>query len=107
MSFISIYITNENEVEAQKIADALMEQRLIACANLFPIQSVYWWQGAIQKEGEWVALVKTVGENWQAVQDLVEQLHPYEVPCMMKTEVSANAAYEQWIRNSVKSTGEG
>ncbi len=102
MSFISIYITNKDEAAAQSIADHLIERKVVACANLFPIKSAYWWKGEIAKEEEWVALVKTVPEKWGHVCEIVENIHPYETPCIMKTEVEANLAYENWIRESVE-----
>ena len=102
MSFITIYITHPDEEKASKISTALLEKKLVACANIFPVTSAYWWQENIQKEREWVSLVKTVAENWDAVQSAVAEYHPYEVPCMMKTIVEANEAYENWIRASVK-----
>ncbi len=101
MSFISIYITNQDAAAAQIIADHLIEHKLVACANLFPIKSAYWWQGSVAKEEEWVALVKTVPEKWPQVCEIVESIHPYDTPCIMKTEVEANLAYENWIRESV------
>ncbi len=102
MSFISIYITHPDETTAQKIADALIQQKLVACANIFPIQSAYWWQGEVARETEWVSLVKTIPEFWENVCQEVSAKHPYEVPCIMRTEVSANEAYEDWIRHSVE-----
>lgn len=101
MSFIAIYITHSNEATAKQLSDVLIEKKLVACANLFPIQSAYRWKGKVVVEGEWVSLVKTIPERWEAVCRLVEELHPYEVPCIMKYEVAANAAYENWIRECV------
>ena len=101
MSFITVYITNPNEKAAQVLTQQLLEKKIIACANLFPIQSSYWWQGTIERESEWVALVKTIPENWPGLKESILKLHPYEVPCIMKTEVEANEAYEDWIKKSV------
>lgn len=106
MSFITIYTTHASEAAAQNIVDGLIERRLIACANVFAIQSAYWWEGAVAREGEWVALVKTIPEHWEAVRDWVEAAHPYDLPCIMRTEVSANRAYEDWIRESVRPPAE-
>lgn len=102
MSFALIYITHPSETEAQRISKHLLEQKLVACANIFPITSAYWWQGAIQNDGEWVSIVKTALEKYESVKNEVEKIHPYEVPCILKIEVEANAAYEQWIQDAVK-----
>lgn len=101
MSFIAVYITHASELEAQKFSDTLVKERLVACANIFPMKSAYWWQGAIQKEDEFVTIVKTIPENWKALEQKVLAIHPYEVPCIMKIEVEANQAYEKWIKESV------
>ncbi len=98
MAFIAIYITNPNTETAQKIVQHLLEKKLVACANIFPIKSAYWWEGAIATEGEVVCLVKSRPELWEAIQAAVTAIHPYTVPCIMKYEVAANAAYEDWIR---------
>ena len=101
MAFIAVYITNESQKAAQLLADQLLDIRLIACANIFPITATYLWQGSIAKESEWVAIVKTTSNNWQKLKDKVTEIHPYDVPCIMKFEVEANEAYEKWIRESV------
>lgn len=101
MAFITIYITNESEEQAEKIAAQLLSMRLIACANIYPIKSMYWWKGKMVNEREWVALIKTKMEKWEELKSAIEKIHPYEVPCIMKSEVEANSAYEEWIENSV------
>ena len=95
--FTIIYITHPDKATAQQIAQHLVSEKLVACANIFPMQSTYWWNGVAENDDEWVSIVKTRTENWDRVQDTVKKIHPYEVPCIMKWEVEANAAYEQWI----------
>lgn len=97
MRFAIVYITHPNEETAKEIGDKLLEKRLIACANIFPITSAYWWQGGIQREGEWVSIVKTALPLWPKLKEEVLSIHPYEVPCIMKLEVEANEAYYHWI----------
>ena len=97
MGFVIIYITHENAKEAQKVISHLLEKKLIACANTFPIKSAYWWQGEIASEDEVVSIVKTSKSNWERVKSEVERIHPYEVPCIIKIDVAANKAYEDWI----------
>lgn len=105
MSFTIIYITYPSEAEAKRISELLLEQRLIACVNLFPITSAYWWQGSITHDSEWVGLVKTTEAGAMAVETFVEEHHPYDVPCIMQLSARANAAYEAWIEASVSSIG--
>ncbi len=100
MSFIIIYITHSSEENAQKIADQLLQKKLVACANIFPIKSMYWWNGNIENENEYVSIVKTKPELWEILQKEIKTIHPYDVPCIMKIEAEANEEYEKWIRES-------
>ena len=99
MSFIVAYITHKDREHAVKVVEHLLERRLVACANIFPIESAYWWKGEVRNEREVVSLVKTRAENWEKLRDEVEGMHPYEVPCIMKLTACANEAYEDWINS--------
>jgi len=101
MSFIAIYITFGSEESAKKVSHPLIKKKLVACYNVFPIASAYWWQEEIQTDNEFVAIVKTVPEMWDKVVAEVERQHPYEVPCIVRMEVTANEKYEAWIREQV------
>lgn len=48
MSFIIFYVAHSSEEEARRISDSIVAARLAACANIFPIQSAYWWEGKIE-----------------------------------------------------------
>jgi len=97
MEFIVVYVTHENKEEAEKIAKQLLEKKLIACYNIFPITSGYWWKGNIANSDEYVSLLKTQSENWEKVKQEVESMHPYETPCIMKLDAEANDSYAEWI----------
>jgi periplasmic divalent cation tolerance protein len=102
MPFIVVYVTHPDEASAKSISRRLLEAKIVACANIFPISSAYWWNSTIQNDQEWVSLLKTTPGLWQKLQEAVSSLHPYEVPCILKFEVEANAAYEKWIYDSVE-----
>jgi periplasmic divalent cation tolerance protein len=102
MGFIIIYITYPDLKIAKKIVASLMERRLIACGNFFPIQNTYWWKGKIENSKEVVSIVKTKTKNWEKVKSAVIKLHPYETPCIIKMAVVANDDYESWINKEVK-----
>ncbi|MEM1219931.1 MAG: divalent-cation tolerance protein CutA [Bacteroidota bacterium] len=99
MAFLCFYVTHPNAETAQKISRNLIDRKLVACANQFSMESAYWWQGAVAREGEIVTMLKTVPENKKAVEVAIVELHPYEVPCIMSWEVEANTPYENWIRD--------
>lgn len=102
MQFIIVYITHGTEKAAKMISNFLLDKKLVACANIFPITSAYWWKAEIQNDKEWVSIVKTTMELWDELVKEVEEVHPYDVPCIMRIEATANEAYVNWIRKEVK-----
>ena len=102
MSFVFVYITNPTKKEAHRIARHLIKKKLAACANIFPIGSVYPWKGKISDEREFVLVAKTKSENYNKIIKEVEKIHPYSVPCIAKIPVTFNRKYEKWLRASIK-----
>jgi periplasmic divalent cation tolerance protein len=104
MQAIFIYITVPTEAEAQKIAEAVVADRLAACANIIPgMKSIYHWEGKLEQGSEAVLIFKTRAELFQAVETRVKELHSYETPCIVSlplTDVSAD--YMQWIISETK-----
>lgn len=91
--------TAPDRTVAERIARALVEERLAACVNLLPgVTSVYRWQGAVETAGEVLLLAKTVPAQLEALTARVAELHPYEVPEVIALDVSGGLpAYLQWI----------
>lgn len=98
---IYVYITNPSHEEAVLLARHLLKKRVIGCANLIPITSLYWWEGKIEEGGEVVLLAKTNGDMYEAVRREVESVHPYSVPCVVRIPVSANERYFEWLQESL------
>lgn len=97
-----IYITNPNKKVAKKIAQHLLQKRLVACVNIFPINSLYWWEGSIAKEKEFVLIAKTVPKNFEKVIKEVEKLHPYSIPCILRISANSNKKFFEWLKNEIK-----
>ena len=94
-----VYVTAANADEAMRIARAVVEERLAACANLLgAIQSIYWWEGKV-REGEEVALVlKTSGERTAELIDRIKQLHSYDCPAIVCLPITdGNSDFLRWI----------
>ena len=100
------YVTYPDEATARSISEQLVEQRLAACANVFPMHSVYWWEGVMQQEGEWVSILKTPLSLEYVLEAAILKIHPYETPCILRFEARANDAYEAWVDASCLGTGE-
>lgn len=99
---ISIYITCRDEKEAIKISKHLLKKRLIACSNIFPIKSMYWWNKKIVNDNEIVILAKTTGKKFEKIKKEVEKIHSYDIPCILKFNVEANRKYHEWVRQETK-----
>jgi periplasmic divalent cation tolerance protein len=83
---------------AQRIADALVEERLAACVNFLPgVHSTYRWKGKVEHAGEVLLLIKTTRVRLPAVQERIVALHPYELPEVLSVEAGGLPAYLQWI----------
>ncbi|MEW5896745.1 MAG: divalent-cation tolerance protein CutA [Nanoarchaeota archaeon] len=99
---IIIYVTYPNKEEAQRITEHLLNKRLIACANTFPIKSSYFWKGGIEHSNEFVSVIKTKKENWETVKKEIKKLHSYDLPCILKLDVEADEEYGKWVKEETK-----
>jgi periplasmic divalent cation tolerance protein len=101
---VMIYMTAADEAEAAKLARALVEARLAACANILgPIRSFYWWEGKVQDEGEVALIAKTRADLVPALTAKVKELHSYSVPCVVALPIAAgNADFLDWIGKETK-----
>lgn len=83
----------------QRIARALVEERLIACANLLPrMTSIYRWEGEVRVDTEHLVVMKTRGTLLERLFARAAELHPYEVPELIAVPVSAGSRpYRAWV----------
>ncbi len=101
MGMIDVYIPCRDEEEARRISLHLLEKRLIACSNIWPVNSLYIWKGQPADEKEFVILAKTADEKYPEIIVETEKLHSYEVPGITKFNIEANEAYGKWLRKEV------
>ena len=97
-----VYITCKDEKEAENISMHLLKKRLIACANVFPIKSMYWWKGKIAKSNEYAIIAKTNDKNFKKLELEVKRLHSYEIPCILRLNATANKEYQAWLNKEIK-----
>jgi len=95
---IIIYTTCKDETTAKKIAKALLDEKLVACANLFQCRSLYNWEGKFCDEGECAMIMKTRPERRDEVQRRIKELHGYDLPCIESIDAEASREFEAWIR---------
>jgi periplasmic divalent cation tolerance protein len=90
--------------DARKIAAQLVEERLAACVQIVePITSVYRWQGAVEEERELLLLIKSTEDLIPRIAELLDRIHPYEVPELIATPIiGGSAAYLSWLQENLK-----
>jgi len=95
-------VTCSSAEEAQHISTTIVKERLAACVNIVPtIQSVYWWEDAVQHESECLLVIKTQQSKIQALADRIGQLHSYTVPEFIVLPLEAGSeAYLKWLREN-------
>lgn len=104
--FVTVTIACADADEARAIAGRLVGDRLAACAQILPIESVYRWRGKLERQTEHLVLAKTRAASLPALEKAVVALHSYEVPEILALPVAwAHGPYADWIRDSVEAPG--
>lgn len=94
------FATAPDEAVALRIARALVEERLAACANLVPgVRSIYRFRGVVEDEREVLLVIKTCADRIEALAERLRALHPYEVPELVVMPTAGGLApYLDWVR---------
>jgi periplasmic divalent cation tolerance protein len=92
-----LYVTFPDEETAVKIGNILLVEKWIACINLHPILSHYTWNQKTETGNEIVGTIKTLPVIIECCIKRIEELHPYDTPCILHTEWVANEAYYLWV----------
>jgi periplasmic divalent cation tolerance protein len=97
-SFLLVVTTVGNRDEARRIARALVERGLAACAQISAIESHYAWQGAIEHDDEFRVLFKVAASAYETVERAIRELHSYELPAIHAIPVErAWEPYRAWV----------
>jgi len=97
--YVQVITTVDSQETAASIAETVVSARLAACAQVAgPITSAYWWEGEVATATEWLVIMKTRQIRYDALAELLQQIHPYDVPEILAVPVVAgNSAYLAWI----------
>ncbi len=102
--FIIVLVTTKDRTEAEKISQTLLDERLIACANIVnPVASCFLWQDRIDRAEECLVLMKTRKDLFAELAVRVKALHSYEVPEVLALPVvDGSGEYLAWMRKTLK-----
>lgn len=106
MSAIVVITTVGSEEEANSLAGELVSRRLAACVNLVPIRkSFYRWQGKVCEDSELLLVIKSLEDEYPAIEAAIRELHSYELPEILCFAVAkGEAGFLSWLAESVGKT---
>ena len=103
-AYIIVMVTTANKQEAENIAQRLLKERLIACANIIgPVSSLFHWAGKIEKAEEYLIFMKSREDLFEKLAETVKALHSYEVPeILVLPIVGGSEAYLDWLGSCLR-----
>jgi periplasmic divalent cation tolerance protein len=98
-AYIVVMVTTASKQEAEKIAQRVLNERLIACANIIgPVSSLFHWSGKMEKAEEYLIFMKSRRDLFEKLAETVKALHSYEVPeIIVLPIVEGSKAYLDWL----------
>ena len=101
---IVVFMTAANGEEAARLADMLVGAHLAACVQILPeIESVYRWEGKIERQSEVLLLAKTTRAEFDELEREVRALHSYDTPEIVAVPVTAGSApYLEWLEHATR-----
>lgn len=107
-ALVTVSISFGNAEEAAAVARELVDRRLAACAQFWPMRSVYRWEGQVEEAEEYMLAAKTVAGLLPDIDALVRGRHTYEVPEIIAHPMLwASEPYARWVQESVSPKGAG
>jgi periplasmic divalent cation tolerance protein len=103
-AYVIVLVTTGSKQEAEKIAQHLLDSKLIACANIIgPVSSIFCWSGKVEKAEEYLTLMKSRRDLFEELSKTVKALHSYEVPEILAIPVvEGSNAYMKWLESCLK-----
>lgn len=102
MKFIEITTTFENKEEAEKMAKLLLDERLVSCAQISKIDSLYHWKGKLEKEHEFMLTLKSKSILYKQIEKIIKKNHSYEVPQIVVLPIkNGSKEYLEWIKENI------
>ena len=100
---IVVFITTPTRDEGRAIADKLVEKQLAACVQILPeMESVYRWQGKVERQPEHLLVAKTAADRFEELEREVRAMHSYDTPEIVSFPLTESSAdYLRWLQESV------
>jgi len=96
--YLVVLVTASSDVQARRIAKKLLQNKLAACVNFVPVESMFVWRGEIQEEEEVLMIIKTRIEVFDELMSAVRSIHTYDTPEIIGMPiVMGSNDYLRWI----------
>ncbi|MEB3332829.1 MAG: divalent-cation tolerance protein CutA [Synechococcaceae cyanobacterium] len=95
-TLILVLTTEASPRHAEALARTLLEERLVACVSLFPVCSLYRWEGRLERSDEVQLLLKTAPSQLEALRQAVLERHSYALPEWIEWPATAGGSYGTW-----------
>ncbi len=92
------YPSKESALDA---AREIIRGKLAACAHIYPVTSVYHWEGKLEESGEFALAAKTTIESASRLMERLRANHPYALPELLITPAGGDARYIEWVKSAV------
>ena len=102
--YIVVFCTCPNLETSEKIANHLIDNKIAACVNITsPVSSVYLWQGTVERDTEYLLIIKTKIQLFEKLEKEIKSLHPYTVPEIIALPIILGSKdYLSWIDENVR-----
>jgi periplasmic divalent cation tolerance protein len=107
-TYVIVLVTTATKQEAEKIAQHLLKQKLIACANIIgPVSSLFHWSGKTETAEEYLIFMKSRRDLFDKLMETVKALHSYEVPEILVLPIfGGSEAYLAWLGSCLQQTNQ-
>lgn len=101
--FVVVYVTVGSADEGDRIASALIEERLAACVNrVAGVRSTYHWEGRIERAEEELLIIKSRRDLFNRLRQRVTELHSYSVPEIVALPLlEGSEPYLRWLHEEL------
>ncbi len=100
--FVEIKTTFQNMKQARQMAEFLLDENLIACGQIFKIESHYNWKDKRFAEEEYMLVMKSRSSLIKKLEKTIKEKHPYEVPELVVTKIKTSEEYAKWVKKNTQ-----
>ena len=104
VQYLQVQTTTDSRAEAVELAQAAVEGRLAACAQVAgPIASTYWWEDGLEKAEEWLIMLKLPADRFDELAEFLAERHSYDDPEIIATPIVAGSqSYLDWLAEETR-----